>query len=414
MKKFLGSFVDNVRLRTVLALSSGLALAALPPLSAQTVSGTGTSGDLPLWTGAHSIGNSVILQKSGNLGIGDTNPIAKLSVIGTDSNYATITGATVNGIGILGNHSGATGTNPGVRGTTNSTDVNAAGILGIIFSSNPGTTGAGVRGVNLGTGTSGIGVFGSHAGAGDGVRGRTLSGYGVKGEQSSGTTGAGVYGISTATDGNGILAEANDGTEAFAIWGKSTHGEAGHFTGKVVVNGDLDVLGTLSKDMGTFKIDHPLDPANKYLSHSFVESPDMMNVYNGNIVLNRNGEAVVQLPSYFQALNTDFRYQLTAIGAPGPDLFIAEEIYNNQFKIAGGRPGMKVSWHVTGIRQDPYANAHRVQVETVKPAKEIGSFLHPELYGQPRERSVEYARYPKIMEREKADAEAAARPVSPD
>lgn len=414
MKEFRSCFFDRIRLRTVLALSSGLALAALPPLSAQTVSGTGTSGDLPLWTGDHSIGNSVILQKSGNLGIGDTNPTAKLSVIGTNTNYATIAGTSVNGIGVLGNHSGATGTNPGVRGTTNSTDANAAGILGVVLSSSPGTTGTGVRGASLGTGTSGIGVFGSHAGGGDGVRGRTVRGYGVRGEHSSGNTGAGVHGISTASDGNGILGEANTGSEAFAIWGKSTNGEAGHFTGKVVVNGDLDILGNLTKDSGTFKIDHPLDPANKYLSHSFVESPDMMNVYNGNIVLNGNGEAVVQLPSYFQALNTDFRYQLTAIGAPGPNLFIAEEIYNNQFKIAGGRPGMKVSWHVTGIRQDPYANAHRVQVETVKPAKEIGSFLHPELYGQPKERSVEYARYPKIMEREKADAEAAGRPVSPD
>jgi hypothetical protein len=116
-------------------------------------------------------------------------------------------------------------------------------------------------------------------------------GFGVYGQHSSGTTGAGVYAVSTATDGNGILAEANNGTEAFAIWGKSTNGEAGHFTGRVVINGDLEILGTISKDAGSFKIDHPLDPANKYLYHSFVESPDMMNIYNGNVTLDGRGEA---------------------------------------------------------------------------------------------------------------------------
>ena len=55
--------------------------------------------------------------------------------------------------------------------------------------------------------------------------------------------------------------------------------------------GDVDVTGTLTKSAGSFKIDHPLDPENKYLSHSFVESPDMMNIYNGNVVLDATGEA---------------------------------------------------------------------------------------------------------------------------
>jgi hypothetical protein len=76
----------------------------------------------------------------------------------------------------------------------------------------------------------------------------------------------------------------------------------------------------------SFKIDNPLDPANKYLCHSFVESPDMKNVYDGVVVLDRKGKAEIELPDWFGALNKDFRYQLTAIGAPGPNLHIAEEI----------------------------------------------------------------------------------------
>ena len=90
----------------------------------------------------------------------------------------------------------------------------------------------------------------------------------------------------------------------------------------------------------SFKIDDPLDPTNKYLYHSFVESPDMMNIYNGNAVLNKKGEAVIELPKWFQALNKDFRYQLTCIGGSAP-VYIAEEIKDNHFKIAGGKPGVK-------------------------------------------------------------------------
>ena len=84
---------------------------------------------------------------------------------------------------------------------------------------------------------------------------------------------------------------------------------------------------------------------------------------------------------------------MTAIGAPGPNLYVAEEVANNQFKIAGGKGGMKVSWQVTGIRQDAWANAHRIAVEEDKPAAERGYYLHPELYGQPKEKGIEWAHH---------------------
>lgn len=148
-------------------------------------------------------------------------------------------------------------------------------------------------------------------------------------------------------------------------------------------SGDLQVKGNITKSGGSFKIDHPLDPANKFLYHSFVESPDMKNIYDGVVVLNEKGESVIQLPKWFDALNKDFRYLLTPIGAPGPNLYIAEEIVENHFKIAGGVPGLKVSWQVTGIRQDAWANAHRIPIEQSKPKAERGSYLHPSLFNQP-------------------------------
>jgi len=159
-------------------------------------------------------------------------------------------------------------------------------------------------------------------------------------------------------------------------------------TGTTTITGDLHVTGTVSKGGGSFKIDHPLDPANKYLSHSFVESPDMMNIYNGLVTLDSHGRATIQMPDWFEALNSDFRYQLTAVGAPGPNLYVAEEINGNHFRIAGGKPGMKVSWQVTGIRQDAWADAHRIPVEEDKPANERGYYLNPELYGAGSDRQV--------------------------
>jgi len=158
--------------------------------------------------------------------------------------------------------------------------------------------------------------------------------------------------------------------------------------GNANIGGNAEITGSLSKDSGTFKIDHPLDPENKYLYHSFVESPDMMNVYNGNVILNNDGAANVELPGYFEALNRDFRYQLTAIGAPGPNLYIASKIDDNRFSIAGGTPGTEVSWQVTGIRKDPVAKMHPVIPEVEKPIAERGTYLHPEAYGRDASESL--------------------------
>jgi len=201
---------------------------------------------------------------------------------------------------------------------------------------------------------------------GNGLRASSTNGFGV---HANNATGPGVFTAAIRGDNSG-------------------GGYAGAF------NGNVRVVGTVTKSAGSFKIDHPVDPANKYLSHSFVESPDMMNIYNGNVGLDGKGEAWVHLPAWFEALNRDYRYQLTAIGAPAPDLYIAEEVSGTRFKIAGGKPWMKVSWQVTGIRQDPYANSHRIPVEEEKPANERGRYQHPELYGMPREMAVDYVAEP--------------------
>jgi len=173
------------------------------------------------------------------------------------------------------------------------------------------------------------------------------------------------------------VADGGSGTN-YGVYGNASGGStnyAGFFDGRVHAN------GTLSKSAGSFKIDHPLDPANKYLSHSFVESPDMLNIYNGNIVTDGEGFAVVEMPDWFEALNSEFRYQLTVIGSFARAM-VAEELRDGVFVIQTDEPGIKVSWQVTGIRHDPYAQAHRIPTEEIKPAHERGLYLHPELYGK--------------------------------
>lgn len=180
-------------------------------------------------------------------------------------------------------------------------------------------------------------------------------------------------------------------TGNLSVGGNATIGtlSGGNFLG---VNGDLNVTGAITAGTKDFKIDHPLAPTEKYLYHASVESSEMMDMYTGTVLVDGSGEATVQLPEWFEALNKDYRYQLTAIGAPSPNLYIAQEVHGNRFQIAGGKPGGKVSWQVTAIRHDAYAQKHRIQVEEEKPAEEQGFYLSPDSFGQPKEKGVAWAR----------------------
>jgi hypothetical protein len=137
-------------------------------------------------------------------------------------------------------------------------------------------------------------------------------------------------------------------------------------TGSVKFLGNLAITGALSKGSGTFEIDDPIAPATKLLFHSFVESPDVKNVYDGIATLDKNGEATIALPAYYDALNNNSRYQFSPLDQAMPNLYIKKEEKNNQFTIAGGAAGGTISWQITGIRHDPYILAHPVIVEVLK------------------------------------------------
>jgi hypothetical protein len=350
--------------------------------------------------------------------------------------------ATGHGVRGFSNSSSGTGVSGGAGGTSGLSPTPGVGVWGDSHDGTGvyGTSAAkpGVYGLTSGTGTLGYAVGGNHtngnfgyiggstnamyasANTGFGLRASTGDNtkYGVYGLQgaASGTydsnTRGGVWGDST--NGQGVLGTSKNsvgvagqslghyGVQGLAIGGGSSGVGVIGFTSSGAswagyFSGNVNVTGSLSKSSGSFKIDDPLDPEHKYLYHSFVESPDMMNVYNGNVTTDGIGEAMVTMPEYFSALNRDFRYQLTVIGQFAQAI-VQREIENNVFVIKTDKPYVKVSWQVTGVRKDPWAEAHRIQVEEVKPAAEQGTYIHPELYGQPPEMGVEWARDPHTME----------------
>lgn len=296
------------------------------------------AGDLYAYVAGNSSGVWARSDQNFGTGVsgigGGTN---SSGVYGSGDQYGVM-GVSLNGSGIYGAHTAPTGTTAAILGETSSASASASAVTGIVLPTSAGGSSTGVRGINNSTSGSGIGVYGYQAGSGWGVYGSV---------------------------------------------GNTTLGYAGYFSGRV------QVTGTLSKGGGTFKIDHPLDPTNKYLYHSFVESPDMKNIYDGVVVLDGSGQAEITLPDWFGALNKDFRYQLTCIGGHAP-VYISQEVSNNRFSIAGGTPGLKVSWQLTGIRKDPYAEKNRVQVEEDKPEHERGKYLYPEAYGLSKTRGVDY------------------------
>lgn len=385
------------------ASSSGLGLNA--------TSSTGSTASFQITNNANT-STAVIVQSNGTgRGISLSLSNAANGNRGLEVTHAgsgpAIFGSSTTGFGVWGISSSTS--SAGVIGDNTTGEVvvgrgSAGGSgVGAVVGRQDGPGGYGVRGFVTNSSTASIGVLGqSGVSGGIGSAGRfenvnasnTSDALQVSSNAASngvyasvvgsGSKGA-VYGISSGSSTNGVVGEANTGASAYGIWGKSTSGYAGYFSGNVYV------AGTLGKSAGTFKIDHPADPANKYLIHSFVESPDMMNVYNGNITTDAAGTAVVDLPAYFEIENIDFKYQLTVIGQFAQAI-ISKEVNNNKFEIKTSLPNVKVSWQVTGVRNDRYAQQHRVVPEVEKTAEEKGYYLNPDVYGLPETQSMPYSR----------------------
>jgi trimeric autotransporter adhesin len=369
-----------------------------------------TSGTLALnWNTAPTNANTAnAIVKRDSTGSFDVTSITAIAsngmspLVGSDISSAgatAVVGNSGNGIGVFGQ-----------SGTSYGVDGNCPGCVGVYGSGAGGSgSGFGVYGIGasgvVGSGTS-YGVFGTSSGSG------ALAVFGLGNSGATGVQGEGLIGVSgISADNAGVYAQSGTGGwavdavgtgSATGVLAGSSSGYAGWF------NGNVNVEGTLSASVKDFKIDHPVDPANKYLVHASVESSEMMNIYTGNVTTDAEGVATVQLPEWFEALNTDFRYQLTVIGQFAQAI-VAREIEQHQFQIKTSLPNVKVSWQVTGVRQDAYAKAHPLQVEQQKPEAERGFYIHPELYGAPEQKGVLWATAPQAMKQWKeAEAKAAA------
>jgi hypothetical protein len=259
---------------------------------------------------------------------------------------------------------------------------------------------SGARGiVATGTATAGFGVFGRSRdregllGVGEtyyGVRGVGGAGYqGVLGEADPGP---GVMGQSPST---AVWGEAPKNVQSIGVFGRGQRAFVADGALAADLFGDVYVNGMLTDAGGGFTIDHPLAPESRSLTHSVVGSSERKNVYDGTVRLDGNGRAVVELPEWFEALNEDFRYQLTAIGGPAPQLHISQPLTENRFTIAGGDAQLEVSWQITGVRRDAWARVHPLVEDRQKPGEERGRYLHPELHGQRAEEGLAAGRLPQ-------------------
>ena len=375
--------------------------------------------------GTGTLGTHIASGNYGSLGN------AGYGVYGESGNGEGVVGVATHGNGVRGTSGdrpgvfGVSDTDVGVRGHSAGPD--GLGVVGYatsktgsargVFGESDSTTGIGVDAYNA-SGTALRAV--SNARFRDGATFEAKNGYGDHGDGTTGIAGRfeSTYGTGVESIGGGIYPGGRfynlqaGGSAVVAIANHDDakndyRGDALRAYGNVYIDGDVGVSSDLLPAVGRtlsianikcakllaglklFRIDHPLDPANQYLSHASVESSEVKNLYDGIVVTDGNGEATVELPAWFEALNENFRYQLTCLGQFA-QVMVATELADRHFTIKTDKPNVKVSWQVTGNRHDAWIKAHPLVVEENKPAAEHGRYLAPEVFGAAKELRIGY------------------------
>jgi len=212
-------------------------------------------------------------------------------------------------------------------------------------------------GVAMGSSANGVGYGAALGTYAKGTNSGAAVGYSANGSFSGGALGAYANGVNTNVA-IGAAANAQGGTERIAIGHNVTNNmnDTARIRGTLYLDGGTGVVyretfGSGAWSAKAFEIDHPLDPENKILRHFCLEGPQVWNVYAGNVQL-VNGQAVVELPDYYSALNLAGSevYSLTSLG--DAFVWIAAKVSDNCFVIAGKRD-IEVSWTIKVLRNDP-------------------------------------------------------------
>ena len=276
-------------------------------------------------------GNSILFVdgSSSRVGIGTSTPANKLDVVGTIYSQGGLRiGSSSSGEGIIRY-------NPGAG--------SGIGITTQLFS------------------TAGIKLFVAHTAAGGGVGiGTTTPAEKLQVEGNIRASGSYKIGANKFVEQVGTRLNIGDVDNSDYIVDITAYGDTSSIVlndGFIDVVGDFDIAGALSKNSGSFKIDHPLKPDTHHLVHSFVEGPQADNLYRGKIEL-VDGRAVIDLdewfgmtPGTFLALNRD----LQAFVSNEEDWdAVRAKVMGSQLVIEcqNARSKASVSWLVVGERQD--------------------------------------------------------------
>jgi hypothetical protein len=326
----------------------------------------------PTGIGSYGFGSGIGVQ-------GESNTSNGIAVLGTNS------GSSGNAYGVQGLSASPVGTGVYGNGNLNGVWADTSNVNGrALFASNGAITGVNYGVYSQASSVSGTGVFGTSPFTGIQGIATGASGRGVV-AQATTTAGAtfGVFATNASDQGTAVYARASsaaiNGNTRYGLYAEApvlTNSWAGWFTGNV------NITGSIFAASKSFRIDHPLDPERKYLNHVSIESPEMKTFYDGIATLDGAGRAWVVLPDYFEALNKDFRYQLTCVGGFAP-VYVSSKIKDGKFEIAGGTEGLEVSWTVTGVRHDAWAEKNRIPVVESKMGEDVGKYLAPEAFGKP-------------------------------
>ena len=332
---------------------------------------SGTIGAIGKFTSATDLGNSIMFESAGRIGVGTATPLDFLHVPFTNTNGA-MTGIAVQNLGssatsysgmLFYDQTGALGQFQGFNNSTHEYRINniaTSGSINFMLASTSRLL------VQSGTGNVGISETNpayrldvNHPG-GLGARVKSTGGFSALDIDASNADAALRFQRAGVNQWNIRNNPADDSLQFFEQ-GSGERMRIDNTTGNVVVATNFTAGGTKA-----FTIDHPLDPDRRVLKHAAAESNEVINFYSGNVTTDADGKATVELPAYFEAINKDYRYQLTVVGTFAQAI-VSKEVSDNRFEISTSSPNVKVSWEVKGVRNDEFMRTHPFKAEEDKP-----------------------------------------------